>query len=308
MNRWCDYIINQIESTKMSKSSSFSGSLRLILAVLAVLTVLAGLIAKFELIPTIACKIGLKITECGDNETKLVELLVLSETGEPLANVSVEAKGSSGAPEIAYTDAKGFVHINIPSKGDVDVFLKDKNYPIEKFTINLLNSESTTREIRLKHDGTPIVSNTINNPSPVPVSAPSTSTPILTENLAPKKISLLDGATWTLPISDKSRTLAIKLRITAYLSRSTNTHATFELLNGQNDVGACSVSSSNNIGAINGGTVNECTIPYDVPANKTVIFSAKITPTNETAPSPSPGTPFYNVSVAEASIVSIYAK
>jgi hypothetical protein len=293
----------------MSKSP---GWLRPILAVLAVLTVSAGLIAKFELIPTIACKIGLKTTECGDNETKLVELLVLSETGEPLANVTVEAKGSSGAPETVYSDTRGFVHINIPSKEDVDIFLKDKNYPIEKFTINLLNSESTTREIRLKHDGTPIVSNTITNHSnPLPVINPSPiSNPV---NILPDKISLMDNATWKLPVSDKPRTLVIKLQIGAEIY-DVGAHATFALLDGKDGVGSCSVSTNMYKESNGNFKKNECATLYDIPPNKQVIFSASIIPStainppSATSSSPSPSPSHTDIKVVGADILSIYAK
>ena len=107
-----------------------------------------GAIATLIQSPELSCQVGMTISECVIPQ-KTVEFVVQAETGEPLSNVQIVAIAAKGAPETQHTDAKGYVKVNIPSKGNVRITLIKKGYPTQDFTINLANDSDTIKIIRL---------------------------------------------------------------------------------------------------------------------------------------------------------------
>lgn len=120
-------------------------------------TIIAAAAAVF-VVPNIGCKVGLSSDACQTSQ-KEAELIILSEIGKPLPNVKIQFI-AQGAPEINYTDNNGYAKVSIPSEGDVRVNLSKDGYPVQDFYINLENSQSTVRTIKLSQSGKPEVSKT----------------------------------------------------------------------------------------------------------------------------------------------------
>ncbi|MGK7881150.1 MAG: hypothetical protein AB4060_13760 [Crocosphaera sp.] len=96
---------------------------------------------------------------------KEVELSTRTDSGELLGAVKVAVSGSSGPPEVTYTDDNGYAIVNIPSKGNVDVVLTKSGYPTQNFTINLENEQELVRIIRMTQSGQPEVIASSKTPS-----------------------------------------------------------------------------------------------------------------------------------------------
>ena len=78
-----------------------------------------------------------------------VQIIVQTETGEPISDVEVHIIGD-GAPTIAYTKTSGYVGVEVPERGDVDVQLIKDGYDTRYDTINLVADPERTRIFRLK--------------------------------------------------------------------------------------------------------------------------------------------------------------
>jgi len=119
--------------------------------------------------------IGLE-SKTGVVQKQDVELITLTETGEPLGGVRIQVI-SQGAPEFTWTGDTGFAKVKIPSKGDVIVNLTKAGYPTQNLPINLENDQSTTRTIRLSPLGKPEVKSVVSSSPAAPVPNPSITTP-----------------------------------------------------------------------------------------------------------------------------------
>ncbi|MDJ0579893.1 hypothetical protein [Crocosphaera sp.] len=94
-----------------------------------------------------------------------VELYTRTESGELLGGVEVTVMGSSGPPEMTYTDDNGYGTVKIPSKGNVRVVLTKSGYPTQNVTINLENEQDLARTIRMSQSGQPEVIPSSKTPS-----------------------------------------------------------------------------------------------------------------------------------------------
>jgi hypothetical protein len=146
--------------------------------IIGTLVALPGAIATVVAFPEIGCKVGWNTSACVIPRQE-VELITQAETGESLSGVKIQFI-AKGAPEIQYTDNNGYAKVQIPSKGDVRVNLSKQGYPVQDFTINLENSQSTVRVIRFSQSGQPNVEQVSSlpqppTPSPSPVGSPEPS-------------------------------------------------------------------------------------------------------------------------------------
>ncbi|MEH2193591.1 MAG: hypothetical protein V7K98_13285 [Nostoc sp.] len=121
--------------------------------------------------------VGIKSAQCADNPiAPNINLLVSTESGEPIENAKVEFIGIDN-PEPRYTDNSGFVAAQIKNEGFIIVRVRAKNYPTQNTTINVNTQQVTTREIRLSQSGTPAVKDLNPTPTSIPTPTP-TPTPI----------------------------------------------------------------------------------------------------------------------------------
>lgn len=145
---------------------------------IALFTLIAGVT-----VPEIRRLIGLE-SKTGVVQKQDVELITLTETGEPLGGVRIQVI-SQGAPEFTWTGDTGFAKVKIPSKGDVIVNLTKAGYPTQNLPINLENDQSTTRTIRLTQSGKPEVKSLVSSSPAAPVPNPSITTPPTETNSTP---------------------------------------------------------------------------------------------------------------------------
>lgn len=133
---------------------------------------LIGAATAVVTVPDIGCKVGWNPSACITPQ-KEIDLITQAETGESLSGVKIQFI-AKGAPEIQYTDNNGYAKVQIPSRGDVRVNLSKQGYPVQDFTINLENSQSTVRVIRFSQSGQPSVEQVASLPqSPTPSLSPS---------------------------------------------------------------------------------------------------------------------------------------
>jgi|GEM_PF-6675440 len=297
----------------------------LILGIPGALAALAS-VATFVVSKDVRCSIthivGIKSDQCSDSTTSpasnisVVKLRILKENGDALENVKVTFVGSDTI-EPVYTDRDGLVESRIENEGSIKASISAKDYPTTTQILTTKIQPLVIKEIRISPNGSVSINElspqTYNGykiasqPTPIPTPVSITPSPIPAGNLLTNSVSLLDKSTLPLPVSSSVRTLVIKLRIIAEIN-ATNQRATFALFDGNTGAGGCTVSYAGSTKVNGSSHTNECTVQYYVPANKQVTFSAKITPSNETVPSPDRNSPFYNVTVTNADIVSIYTK
>jgi hypothetical protein len=160
-----------------------------------------GAITTAVTVPEVRCFLGLKSEACVVQKQD-VELITLTETGNPLALVRIQVI-SQGAPEVTQTDNNGYGKVKIPSKGDVNVILSKEGYPTQRFLINLGNDQSTTRTIWLSPSGNPEVKSSTPSSPLVPVPSPSTTTPSLETTPTPY-VSRQYVATWIGQVTQKN--------------------------------------------------------------------------------------------------------
>ncbi|AVH63612.1 hypothetical protein NPM_1815 [Nostoc sp. 'Peltigera membranacea cyanobiont' N6] len=139
--------------------------------------------------------VGIKSTQCADNSIPPnINLLVSTESGEPIENAKVEFIGIDN-PEPRYTDNSGFVAARIKNEGFIIVRVRAKNYPTQNTTINVNTQQVTTREIRLSQSGTPAVKDLNPTPTPIPIPTPTptpTATTPVSTNPAPAVLPLTE--------------------------------------------------------------------------------------------------------------------
>ncbi len=171
-----------------------------------------GAIAGYLTFPQVGCEIGLNTSACAVPQ-KDVEFVTQAESGELLQGVAVNVIANKGAPEVQYSDAHGYVKVNIPSKGNVRIILSKQGYPTQDFSLNLENNQDTIRTIKFSTSGEPSVQPVASLPptssptvSPSSTSSPSpTSSPSSTNSPSPNGLILpgnfvkVDGSvTWEL--------------------------------------------------------------------------------------------------------------
>jgi hypothetical protein len=149
----------------------------------------ASAIAAVIAVPDIGCKVGWNLSACTVARQE-IDLITQAETGESLAGVKIQFI-AKGAPEIQYTDNNGYAKVQIPSKGDVRVNLSKSGYPVQDFTVNLENDQSTVRIVRFSQSGQPNVQPVVSlpqqttSPSPqITIEPTSSSQPSPDANLA----------------------------------------------------------------------------------------------------------------------------
>jgi hypothetical protein len=111
---------------------------------------LCGAIAALIVVPEIRCGLGWKSEACPVHD-KEVSFVVQSEDGRSLPDVKVLVF-AKGPPETYNTDSNGYAIIQITNKGTVRISLEKQQYPVQNFTINLENDQSTVRIIRLSKE------------------------------------------------------------------------------------------------------------------------------------------------------------
>lgn len=273
-----------------------------------------------ELKCTIVRSLGIKAEECATTptiatptptppnvDTKLtpnisvVKLRILNESGDGLESVKVILIGSDTV-EPVYTDRDGLIESKIENEGSIKATVSAKGYPTTTQILTTKVQPLVIKEMRISSNGN--VTTTELSSQDYDKIRNHNTTPV---NILPSTVSLLDKATWSLPVASNDRTLFIKLRIIAEINQ-TSQRATFALFDGNTGVGGCTVSYTGSTSSNGSSHTNECAVQYDVPANKQVVFKAQITPSNETLPSPDPKSPFNGVTVTNADILSISTK
>lgn len=73
-----------------------------------------------------------------------VEIIVVSDTNEPLENVEVRFV-SKGSPEVRRTNTDGFAQIQIPSRDDIEITLSKDEFRTARHNLNLNNDSGRTR-------------------------------------------------------------------------------------------------------------------------------------------------------------------
>jgi hypothetical protein len=170
--------------------------------ILGTLIAVAGVVATVATVPEARCSLGLKSEACVVQKRE-VELITLTETGNPLALVRIQVI-SQGAPEVTQTDNSGYGKVKIPSTGDVNVILSKEGYPTQRFWINLENDQSTTRTILLSQSGSPEVKSSTGSSPLVPVSSPSTTTPSPETTSTPSISSKYYVGNWIGHVTEKN--------------------------------------------------------------------------------------------------------
>lgn len=100
--------------------------------------------------PEVRCFLRLQTTQCSkDAEKTNVELIVKTDSQEPLSDVNVEFK-SEGPPGTALTDSNGYTTIKIPSTTDVQVTLSKEGFTTKSYVIDLRKDSVVTRTYMLK--------------------------------------------------------------------------------------------------------------------------------------------------------------
>ena len=166
-----------------------------------------------------------------DPEMKEVDLIVKTESLQPLLNVSVEFN-SQGPPEPVLTDSSGYAKIKIPSTTDVQITLRKDGFETISYRIDLKKDPGLTRTYTLKSTSastsqTPPGEPTSVSPNPTP---PELSpTPLSPISAKPPKVeckifgnSIFSDGEYTeiIPVANKAEQSVAKLFVTRDNTRS----------------------------------------------------------------------------------------
>ncbi|MGB8689346.1 MAG: hypothetical protein WCD53_18675 [Microcoleus sp.] len=145
------------------KWNIYIGSITIFLAIIGIVVAVT--------IPEVRRLIGLETNQ--PPEMKEVELIVKSESLQPLLNVNVEFK-SLGPPETKDTDSRGYAKIRIPSTTDVQITLMKEGFVPITQVIDLKKDPVLTRTYTLKSISASTPQTPPDKPNPVPLSPPPT--------------------------------------------------------------------------------------------------------------------------------------
>lgn len=197
------------------KWNIYIGSITIFLAIIGIVVAVT--------IPEVRRLIGLETNQ--PPEMKEVELIVKSESLQPLLNVNVEFK-SQGPPETKDTDSRGYAKIRIPSTTDVQITLMKEGFVPITQVIDLKKDPVLTRTYTLKSisastpptppDGPTAVSpsSTPAEPSPNPVSPISAKPPKVECKIFGGTLAIEGEYTEIIPVADKAEKPVSRLYVT----------------------------------------------------------------------------------------------
>lgn len=120
-------------------------------------------------------------------EMKEVDLIVQTESLQPLLSVNVEFK-SQRAPGKALTDSNGYAKIKIPSTTDVQITLRKDGFTTISEVIDLKKDPVLTRTYTLKSTSASTPQTSPDKPTTGPVSPPTTEPPLPPISAKPPKV------------------------------------------------------------------------------------------------------------------------